>query len=151
MNPQHSSPSQVDLRWRDGLQERLCTNYSLLHVQAISENILVHSSLSSIGFLSRSRTPLLIGGQTDVAASLYPTSIAPGTKPEGSFSVGSNTDSLSLFTAIDKQQIFNRMNGSPGDPPGTHMHKFKPKRITPFIHRLVSDPTSMEAGRETIT
>jgi len=31
------------------------------------------------------------------------------------------------------------------------MHKFKPKRITPFIHRLVSDPTGMEAGWETLT
>ena len=52
----------------------------------------------------------------------------------------------SSLHATHKQQIYNRMNGSPGDPPGTHMHKFKPKRITPFIHRLVSDPIGKEAG-----
>jgi hypothetical protein len=38
---------------------------------------------------------------------------------------------------------------SPGDPPGNRVHQFKPKRITPFIHRLVSDPIGKEAGWET--
>jgi hypothetical protein len=48
-----------------------------------------------------------------------------------------------------KEMKFNRMNGSPGDPPGNRMHQFKPTRFAPFIHRLAGDPIGKEAGWET--
>jgi hypothetical protein len=48
-----------------------------------------------------------------------------------------------------KEMKFNRMNGSPGDPPGNLMHRLIHQRIVPFVHRLAGDPTSMEAGWET--
>ena len=151
MNPQYSFPVPADLRWRDDLQAKYCTDYLLLHVCAINENRLVHSSLCSIGFLSCRETPWLIGGRTDVSLSVHPLPSDPGTPPQDCFPGGCSSGALRQFTPIDKQQIFNRMNGSPGDPPDPHMHKFKSKRITPFIHRLVSDPTGMEAGWEALT
>ena len=48
-----------------------------------------------------------------------------------------------------KEMNFNRMNGSPGDPPGNLMKRIINQRIVPFIHRLAGDPTGMEAGWET--
>ena len=48
-----------------------------------------------------------------------------------------------------KEMNFNRMNGSPGDPPGNIMKRIIKHRIVPFIHRLAGDPTGMEAGWET--
>jgi hypothetical protein len=48
-----------------------------------------------------------------------------------------------------KETNFNRMNGSPGDPPGNLMHRLIHQRIVPFIHRLAGDPTGKEAGWET--
>jgi hypothetical protein len=48
-----------------------------------------------------------------------------------------------------KELNFNRMNGSPGDPPGNHMIRIINQRIVPFIHRLAGDPTGKEAGWET--
>ena len=48
-----------------------------------------------------------------------------------------------------KEMNFNRMNGSPGDPPGNLMDRIFNQRIVPFIHRLAGDPSSKEAGWET--
>jgi hypothetical protein len=48
-----------------------------------------------------------------------------------------------------KEMNFNRMNGSPGDPPGNLMNRIINQRIVPFIHRLAGDPTGKEAGWET--
>ena len=149
MSPQHSSPAQAVLRWRDGLQVKFCTNYSIMHKKALKKSRLRQCNSPDTGFLFNKNGFWITDAPIDDSLNLYPAlkfmrvtlqNDSPGCR------CGSKH-----FTPTHKQQIFNRMNGSPGDPPGTHMHKFKPKRITPFIHRLVSDPTSMEAGRETIT
>jgi len=55
----------------------------------------------------------------------------------------------SKFRLPDKRIQFNRMNGSPGDPPGSCMHKFTNERIVPSLTRLVGDPYGKEANRET--
>jgi hypothetical protein len=57
----------------------------------------------------------------------------------------------SKFRLPDKRIQFNRMNGSPGDPPGSCMHKFTNERIVPSLTRLVGDPYGKEANRETTT
>jgi hypothetical protein len=56
---------------------------------------------------------------------------------------------FSQFRPPDKRIQFNRMNGSPGDPPGSCMHKFINERIVPSLTRLVGDPYGKEANRET--
>jgi len=48
-----------------------------------------------------------------------------------------------------KDGIFNRMNGSPGDPPYSSMHTPINQRIVPQLTRLVGDPIGKEAVRET--
>jgi hypothetical protein len=55
----------------------------------------------------------------------------------------------SKFRPPDKRIQFNRMNGSPGDPPGSCMHTFINQRIVPSLTRLVGDPYGKEANRET--
>jgi len=55
----------------------------------------------------------------------------------------------SQFRPPDKRIQFNRMNGSPGDPPGSCMHSFTNERIVPSLTRLVGDPYGKEANRET--
>ena len=55
----------------------------------------------------------------------------------------------SKFRPPDKRIQFNRMNGSPGDPPGSCMHTFINERIVPSLIRLVGDPYGKEANRET--
>ena len=57
----------------------------------------------------------------------------------------------SKFRLPDKRIQFNRMNGSPGDPPGSCMHIFTNERIVPSLTRLVGDPYGKEANRETTT
>ena len=56
---------------------------------------------------------------------------------------------LSQFRLPDKRIQFNRMNGPPGDPPGSCMHTFTNERIVPSLTRLVGDPCGKEANRET--
>jgi len=55
----------------------------------------------------------------------------------------------SKFRPPDKRIQFNRMNGSPGDPPDSCMHSFTNERIVPSLTRLVGDPYGKEADRET--
>ena len=55
----------------------------------------------------------------------------------------------SKFRPPNKRIKFNRMNGSPGDPPGSCMHTFINERIVPSLIRLVGDPYGKEANRET--
>jgi len=103
-----------------------------------------------VGYLFDWNGLLIAGAQIDDTSSLYPVSDVTGVTPLKNFFFCSRSASKQC-TPSDMKQIYNRMNGSPGDPPGNLMHKLKPKRITPFIHRLVSDPTGKEAGWEALT
>ena len=150
MKPQHSSPAPADLQWRYDLQAKFCTNYSIMHIKAFNKRCLIRLNPPGFGHLFDRNGFWITGAQIDDDSSLYSVSNATGVTPLNVVLSCSRCASKQ-YTPPDKQQIYNRMNGSPGDPPGTHMHKFKPKRITPFTHRLVSDPTGMEAGWETLT
>ena len=151
MNPQYFSPAYTALRWRDSLQAECCTDYKNARYQAFIEHGLVRfNHLPFVEKLPYWEKSCNIGMQIKNTESVYrPTNALGFTRIDrlssacGSGSLRGNPDNI--------QQTFNRMNGSPGDPPGTHMHKFKPKRITPFIHRLASGPIGMEAGWETLT
>ena len=55
----------------------------------------------------------------------------------------------SQFRPPDKRIQFNRMNGCPGDPPGSYIHKFTNEKIVSSLTRLVGDPYGKEANRET--
>jgi len=150
MIPQHSSPAHADLRWRDGLQAKSCTAYSIMHHKAFNMRCLIRCNSPAVGYLFDRNGPGVSGSQIDDPSSLYPVSNATGVTPLND--IPSCRGSLSKqYTGTNKQQIYNCMNGSPGDPPGNRVHQFKPKRITPFIHRLVSDPIGKEAGWETLT
>ena len=149
MIPQQSSPAHADLRWRDGLQAKSCTPYSIMHHKAFIKRSFRYNS-PRVGYLFDRHDRWIIGPQIDDPSSLYPTLMVMGVTLLNDFP-SCRGSSSKQYTRTNKQQIYNRMNGSPGDPPGTHMHNFKPKRITPFTHRLASDPTGMEAGRETLT
>ena len=150
MNPQHSSPAPANLQWRYDLQAKFCTNYSIMHIKAFNKRCLIRTNSPGAGHLFDRNGFWITGAQIDDDSSLYSVSNATGVTTLNVVLSCSRCASKQ-YTPPDKQEIFNRMNGSPGDPPGNHMHKFKPKRITPFIHRLVSDPTGMEAGWETLT
>ena len=150
MIPQQSSPAHADLRWRDGLQAKFCTYYSIMHHKAFNMRCLIRCNSPAVGYLFDRHDHWITDAQIDDPPILYSASNATGVTLLNDFP-SCRGSSSKQYTRTNKQQIYNRMNGSPGDPPGTHMHKFKPKRITPFIHRLVSDPTGMEAGWETLT
>ena len=150
MNPQHSSPTQADSRWRDGLQAKFCTYYSIMHVKAFNMRCLIRCNSPAVGYLFDRHDRWITGAQIDDPSSLYPTLMVMGVTLLNDFP-SCRGSSSKQYTRANKQQIYNRMNGSPGDPPGNRMHQFKPKRITPSIHRLVSDPTGKEAGWETLT
>jgi hypothetical protein len=150
MSPRHSSLAQANLRWRDGLQARFCAKYSIMHQKAFHKGCLIRLNSPGFAHLFDKNGFWITGAQIDDDSSLYSVSNATGVTPLNVV-LSCNRCASKQYTPPDKQQIYNRMNGSPGDPPGTHMHKFKPKRITPFTHRLVSDPTGMEAGWETLT
>jgi len=150
MSPRHSSLAQANLRWRDGLQARFCAKYSIMHQKAFHEWFLTRLNSPGVEHLFYKNGPSATGSQIDDPSSLYPLPNTTGVPPLNDLPSCSGRSSKQ-YKPAHKQQIYNRMNGSPGDPPGTHMHKFKPKRITPFTHRLASDPTGMEAGRETLT
>jgi hypothetical protein len=149
MIPQYSSPAQAGLRWRDGLQARFCTQYSIMHYKAFNKSGLRQCSSPGTGFLFDKIGSWITDAPIDDPSNLYPVLKVMRVTLQNDSS-GCRSASKQC-TPPDKQRIFNRMTGSPGDPPDNRMHKFKPKRITPFIHRLVSDPTGMEAGWETLT
>jgi len=148
--PQYSSPAPADLQWRYDLQAKFCTNYSIMHIKALNKRCLIRINSPGAGHLFDRNGFWITGAQIDDTSPLYPVSNATVVTPLNVVLSCSRCASKQ-YAPPDKQQIFNRMNGSPGDPPGNHMHKFKPKRITPFIHRLASDPVGMEADRETLT
>jgi hypothetical protein len=50
------------------------------------------------------------------------------------------TPKHSKFRPPDKRIQFNRMNGSPGDPPGSCKHLFTNERIVPSLIYLAGDP-----------
>jgi hypothetical protein len=151
MNPQHFTSARTALRWRGSLQEESCTDYMTVHhIASIRRGLVRFNHLLSIGKLPCWQQPCDIGVQIKNAETVYRTTNESGCSNLGGFPSSCSNGSLKS-NPDNIQQRFNRMNGSPGAPPGTRMHTFKLKRITPFNNRLASDPSGKEAGWETTT
>jgi hypothetical protein len=151
MSPQHSSPAPAASRCRDALQVNICTEYKSVHVNGCISNSDTRHIVPNGGLLSCSVPPSEISGRTRNTESVF--------RPRNELmcigatrsTTGCSDLSKRRFSPIDKHIKFNRMNGSPGDPPANRMHISKQKGITPVNQRLASDPTGKEAGWETIT
>jgi hypothetical protein len=151
MSPQHSSPAPATSRCRDALQVKGCTEYKLMHAQAYLKIRLVRHIVSGRKLPSyfvslcdidawTKNTPLIFRAPNEPRHCVIARPLA-----------GCSSDSQRRFSPIGKHIKFNRMKGSPGDPPANLMHISKRKRITPVNHRLVSDPIGKEADWETST
>jgi hypothetical protein len=151
MNPQRSSPAPAVSRCRDALQVNICTKYKLMHVNVCILSKYMCHSLPDGGLKSYYVLSCYIGGRTkNTEPVLHPPNelrLRAMDRPL----TGCGSGSPRRISPIVKRIKFNRMNGSPGDPPANHMHISKQKGITPFIHRLASDPSGKEAGWETTT
>ena len=151
MNPQHSSPAHAVSRCRDALHSKSCTKYIFMHQELFIKFSTEHHILSFERLPSYSLTPCGIGDQTLITELFLHPPSEPWLNVIGRSLAGFSSGSPRRITPIDKRIKFNRMNGSPSDPPANRMHKFKQKRITPFNHRLASDPIGKEVGWETTT
>ena len=151
MSPQYSSPAHAALRCRDALQIISCTVYKTMHQKAFIKARIMHHILSSQGWPSHCVYPCEIGDWSKNTSVVSCTPSEPGHRGIPPPLAGSSSGILRRITPFNNHIKFNRMNGSPGAPPGTRMHTFKLKRITPFNHRLASDPSGKEAGWETTT
>ena len=148
MNPKRTFPAMADWRWSRSLQAKHCNNYTAMHMQANIKTKLVRQKPSFVSFLFRCHDPWFSGMRTKQISSVCSVlNYFTVTRADG-FPSGSCRN-LSKFAPVGKQQIFNRMNGWPGDPPGTHLNLLKPKRIVPFLTRFAGDPIGKEAERET--
>jgi len=138
MRPQHSFSLQDGMHARHLSCEHVWHKCSIMHVKGkynsrIQSGVFVKLSDCLVTYES-SYPPTRLGsiGRTHYGG--VPATLVP---------------KHSQFRPPDKRIQFNRMNGSPSDPPGSCMHKFTNERIVPSLTRLVGDPYGKEANRET--
>ena len=151
MNPQHSSPARTASRCRDALQVNICTEYKLVHLNGCKSNSDTRHIAPNGGLLSCSVPPSENGGRTRNTESVFRQPNELMCIEATRSTTGCSDLSKRRFSPTDKHIKFNRMNGSPGDPPANRMHISKQKGITPINYRLASDPSGKEAGWETTT
>ena len=151
MNPQHSSPARAASRCRDALQVNICTEYKSVHVNGCILSSDSRHIVPNGGLLSYYVSLCDIDAWTINIPLIFRARNEPRHCEIARPVAGCRSGSLSRISLIDQHIKFNRMNGSPGDPPAHLMHISKQKRITPFIHRLASDPIGKEADWETTT
>ena len=151
MNPQHSSPAPTASKCRDALQVNVCTEYKSVHARVCTLSSYSCHNLPYGRLPTYYVPPSEIGDRRKYTDSVFRPQDIPECSGLARPPVGYSSGFLRRITPIDKLNKFNRMNGSPGDPPANRMHISKQKGITPVNQRLASDPTGMEAGWETIT
>ena len=151
MNPQHSFPAPAASRCRDALQLYVCTEYKSVHLKVCILSSYSHQNLPCGSLPTYCVPPSEIGDRARHTESVFRSQNIPECSGLTRSTTGCSSDSQRQFSPIDKHIKFNRMNGSPGDPPANRMHISKQKGITPFIHRLASDPIGKEADWETTT
>ena len=150
MSTQHSSPARPASRCRDALQVKSCTKYKAMHVNGYITSSDTRHIVPNGGLLSCCVPPSEIGDQTRNTESVF--------RPPNElmcigitrFTTGCSGDSQRQFSPIDKHIKFNRMNGSPGDPPANRMHILISQNFTPLAQCLEGDPASMAASRVTL-
>ena len=147
MSPQHSSPAQADLRWRDGLQAKFCTNYSNMHKKTFNKSRLRRCNSPSIGFLFDKNGSWITDAPIDDPLDLYPVLKVMRVTLQNDSS-GCRCGSK-YATPSHKQQIYNRMNGSPGEPPAYRMHISKQKEslLLLTVSRVIQS-ARRSAGRQ---
>lgn len=149
MSPQHSSPARAVSRCREALQVKSCTEYKSVHVNGHITSSDWRHIVPNGGLLSCCVPPSEIGGRAK-----NPKSVS---RPPNElmrigithFTTRCSGVSQRRFSLIDKYIKFNRMNGSPGDPPANRMHILISRNFTPLAHRLENDSSGKEAGWET--
>jgi hypothetical protein len=149
MSPQHSSPAPAASRCRDALQVILCTEYKSVHVKVCITSRYSSHNLPGGGLKSYCVLPCYIGDQTLIAESFLHPPSEPWLNVIGRFLAGFSSGSPRRITPIDKRIKFNRMNGSPGDPPANRMHTSKQKEsLLLFTVSRVIHPARRPAGRQ---
>jgi hypothetical protein len=151
MNPQHSSPARAVSRCRDTLHSKSCSKYIFMHPNTFIKYSTEHHILSGERSPTYNVPRCGISDRTRNTSLVFSAPNEPWVNAIGCAQRSCNSGYPQQISLNDKHIKFNRMNGSPGDPPANRMHKFKSKRITPFNHRLASDPTGKEASWETTT
>ena len=151
MSPQHSSPVRTASRCRDALQVNICSEYKSVHVNGCILSSDSYLIVPNGGLLSYYASPCDIDAWTKNIPLIFRAPNEPRHCGIVRPLAGCTSDSQRQLSPIDKHIKFNRMNGSPGDLPANLMHISKQKGITPFIHRLASDPIGKEADWETST
>jgi hypothetical protein len=153
MSPQHSSPAPAASRCRDALQVNVCTEYKSVHV---SDHITSSDSRHIVpngGLLSCCVPPSEIGGRTRNAESIFRPANELMCVGIARFTLGCSGGSQLRFSPIDKHNKFNRMNGSPGDPPANRMHISKQKEslLLLTVSRVIQSarrPTGRQQHKE---
>ena len=148
MNPQHSSPAPAVSRCSESLQVNVCTKYKLMHVKVIRLSRYLCQNLPYGRLPTYYTTPSEIGGRTrNTEEFLHPPNEL-GLNEVNRPITGCSSGSQRRITPIDNHIKFNRMNGSPGDPPANRMHISISQKFNLFIHYLVSIPTTRAANNE---
>ena len=149
MSSQHSSPAQAASSRRDDLQVYVCTEYKSVHLNGYITSSDLRHIVPNGGLKSYSVPPCNTGDRWKNTESVF----RPQNFPECSGLArplpGCSSGFLRRIAPINKHIKFNRMNGSPGDPPANRMHISFPQNSTPLAHRLESDPASMAVSRVT--
>ena len=148
MIPQHSSPAPAALKCRDALQVNVCTEYKSVHVNDHITSSDSRHIVPNGGLLSCCVPPSEIGGRTRNAESIFRPANELMCIGIARFTSGCSGGSQLRFSPIDKHNKFNRMNGSPGDPPANRMHISKSQNFTHLIYEHMSDPARKAASRE---
>jgi hypothetical protein len=149
MSPQHSSPAQAASSRRDALQVYVCTEYKSVHLNGYITSSDLRHIVPNGGLKSYSVPPCNTGDRWKITESVF----RPQNFPECSGLArplpGCSSGFLRRIAPINKHIKFNRMNGSPGDPPANRMHISFSQNFNPLVHRLERDLNGMEAGWET--
>ena len=151
MNPQHSSPARAVSRCRDALQVNICTEYKSVHLNGHITSSYTRHIIPNGRRKSYCQAHCEIGDRRMFTESFLRPPNEPWVNVIGRSLTGFSSVCPGRTIPIDKHIKFNRMNGSPGDPPAIRMHISKHIGITPVNHRLASDPIGKEADWETST
>ena len=149
MSPHHSSPAPADSRCRDALQVNLCAEYKLVHSNVYIKGINSRHNLPDGGLKSYSVTPCHICDRRKNTESVFRPQNIPECNGLTRPLAGCSSGAQRRITPIDNHIKFNRMNGSPGDPPAYRMHIYKQKESLLLITvSRVIHPARRPAGRQ---
>ena len=122
MSPQHSSPAPAASRCRDALQVNTCTEYNIMHLKVYINSKCSRYNAPVGGLLSYCLPPCHIGDRRKNTESVFRPQNIPECSGLARPLAGCSSGFLRRLPPIYKHIKFNRINGSPGDPPANRMH-----------------------------